>query len=299
MLWSKFDHASRIANMAMRPPYVRRQFSVHLLATTASTSSPITRRRISSHTGSRLCVHSWSSTRLHKSTANIRRKGGWCDKTCVEWSLSQQSFTSFKKLPTPTTVCLRFTAITQKLAEKSQLEIKVQDETWHDVNRKVALTPNKWGMHECQLAATCRQNGSYVLQYSQHWWNPRNGTWHTNSHYIQNIMDQVSVMIQESAANVQETGTGNRNSRTDLNCTAHMLHHVTNGSTGHQQAYQHNQCVAAASRLFGHFHRSTLATNKLMKHQRTVNDSKQLKVIQYCETYYMQRCTIYNKTIFL
>jgi len=169
MLWSKFDHASRIANMAMRPPYVRRQFSVHLLATTASTSSPITRRRISSHTGSRLCVHSWSSARLHKSTANIRRKGGWCDKTCVEWSLSQQSFTSFKKLPTPTTVCLRFTAITQKLAEKSQLEIKVQDETWHDVNRKVALTPNKWGMHECQLAATCRQSGSYVLQYSQHW----------------------------------------------------------------------------------------------------------------------------------
>ena len=36
-------------------PCVHRQFGVLLLATTASTSSPITRRRIGSHTGSRLC----------------------------------------------------------------------------------------------------------------------------------------------------------------------------------------------------------------------------------------------------
>ena len=43
-----------------RPPCVRRQFGVLLLATTASTSSPITRRRIGSHTGSRLCyVQGW------------------------------------------------------------------------------------------------------------------------------------------------------------------------------------------------------------------------------------------------
>ena len=38
-----------------RPPRVRRQFGVLLLATSASTSSPITRRRIGSHTGSRHC----------------------------------------------------------------------------------------------------------------------------------------------------------------------------------------------------------------------------------------------------
>jgi len=38
-----------------RPPCVRRQFGILLLDTTASTSSPITRRRIGSHTGSRLC----------------------------------------------------------------------------------------------------------------------------------------------------------------------------------------------------------------------------------------------------
>jgi len=38
-----------------QPPCVCRQFGVLLLATTASTSSPITRRRIGSHTGSRLC----------------------------------------------------------------------------------------------------------------------------------------------------------------------------------------------------------------------------------------------------
>ena len=38
-----------------RPPCVHRQFGVLLLTTTASTSSPITGRRIGSHTGSRLC----------------------------------------------------------------------------------------------------------------------------------------------------------------------------------------------------------------------------------------------------
>ena len=38
-----------------RLPCVRRQFGVLLLATTASTSSPITQRQIGSHAGSRLC----------------------------------------------------------------------------------------------------------------------------------------------------------------------------------------------------------------------------------------------------
>ena len=38
-----------------RPPCVHRQFGVLLLATTASTSSSITRRRIRNHTGSHLC----------------------------------------------------------------------------------------------------------------------------------------------------------------------------------------------------------------------------------------------------
>ena len=66
-----------------RPPCVRRQFGVLLLATTASTSSPITRRRIGSHTVSRLCyVQGWFSTAIccwpeHQSLLPTSCSGSW------------------------------------------------------------------------------------------------------------------------------------------------------------------------------------------------------------------------------
>ena len=63
-----------------RPPCVHRQFGVLLLATTTSTSSPITRWRIGSHTGSRLC---YVQGRLLQSAV------GRSTKVCYRQSLNQ------------------------------------------------------------------------------------------------------------------------------------------------------------------------------------------------------------------
>jgi len=107
------------------------------------------------------------------------------------------------------------------------------------------------------------------------------------------IQDKVHTIVHDGASNMRETGM--LNNWTDVSCAAHKLHLIVTGALGmdkgsksHSSNASISKCVAAASRLVGHFSHSALACVELDKQQKTMaitgENGKPLKLQQYVKT---------------
>jgi len=100
-----------------------------------------------------------------------------------------------------------------------------------------------------------------------------------------NISDQILAVVHDGASNVKEIVKSNN--WQDIGCAVHKLHHVVSAALGIDKVSNTpvSKCVAAGSRLVGHFSHSALATSELAKRQKAMNAEKPpLKLIQYCKT---------------
>lgn len=102
------------------------------------------------------------------------------------------------------------------------------------------------------------------------------------------IDDKVSVVVHDGASNMKETGQNN-NWR-DVDCANHKLHLAVTGSMGIDKVSNTaiSKCVAAASRLVGHFSHSPLAQMEMEARQLAMgikgDDGKALKLVQHVKT---------------
>jgi len=102
------------------------------------------------------------------------------------------------------------------------------------------------------------------------------------------IDDKISVVVHDGAANMKETGTANN--WMDVDCANHKLHLAVTNSMGIEKVTNNpiSKCVAAASRLVGHFSHSPLAELEMEARQVSMgikgDDGKPLKLIQHVKT---------------
>ena len=99
------------------------------------------------------------------------------------------------------------------------------------------------------------------------------------------ISEQILAVVHDGAANIKEVGKVNE--WTDIGCAAHKLHLVVSAALGIDKVTNTpvSKCVAACSRLVGHFSHSALATSELMKRQKAMDGNKApTKLIQFCKT---------------
>ena len=107
------------------------------------------------------------------------------------------------------------------------------------------------------------------------------------------IEDKVMAIVHDGASNMKEVRA--MNNWTDVGCAAHKLHLVVTSSLGMDKALKSTspsasmpKCVAAASRLVGHFSHSPLATGQLESQQKSMSivgeNGKPLKLIQHVKT---------------
>lgn len=99
------------------------------------------------------------------------------------------------------------------------------------------------------------------------------------------IESKIFACVHDGAANCRDVGS--RNKWTDLHCAAHKLQLCITGGLGLDKVSNHPiaKCVAAASRLVGHFSHSPMAVGELKKRQLSMNpDQRVKKLIQHCKT---------------
>jgi len=102
------------------------------------------------------------------------------------------------------------------------------------------------------------------------------------------IEDKISVVVHDGAANMKETGDANK--WIDVDCANHKLHLAVTSSMGIEKVTNNpiSKCVAAASRLVGHFSHSPLAELEMESRQVSMgikgDDGKPLKLIQHVRT---------------
>ena len=103
-----------------------------------------------------------------------------------------------------------------------------------------------------------------------------------------NIDPKISACVScmhDDAANVKDVG--HRNSWSDVTCVAHKLQLCVQSSMGTDKVTNNPiaECVAAVSRLVGHFAHSPMATAELNKRQVSMSpDSAAKKLVQQCKT---------------
>ena len=102
------------------------------------------------------------------------------------------------------------------------------------------------------------------------------------------IDDKIAVVVHDGAANMKDTG--HANNWMDVDCANHKLHLAVTGSMGIDKTSNNpiSKCVAAASRLVGHFSHSPLASLEMEARQLAMGikseDGKPLKLIQHVRT---------------
>lgn len=180
--------------------------------------------------------------------------------------------------------------------QHNQLKEKIRTDLTRDKATKVTITTDIWTSltNEAYLSVTA----SYISPE----WKMRNpilatvlmGERHTSDYISQclkktteewNISDQILAVVHDGASNVKEVGKSNN--WQDIGCAAHKLHLVVSAALGIDKVSNTpvSKCVAAGSRLVGHFSHSALATSELAKRQKAMNAEKPpLKLIQYCKT---------------
>lgn len=95
-------------------------------------------------------------------------------------------------------------------------------------------------------------------------------------------------VVHDGAANMKETGSNNN--WFDVSCANHKLHLAVTGSMGVNKVIktQLSMCVAAASRLVGHFSHSPLANTEMQARQSSMgisgDNAKPLKLVQHVIT---------------
>ena len=173
--------------------------------------------------------------------------------------------------------------------------MKVKEEMTHNKSTKVTLTTDIW------TSLTNEAYMSVTASYVDPQWRMRTlvlatvimDECHTAEYISQcltkttnewTITDQVMAVVHDGASNIKEVGQ--RNTWKDVGCAAHKLHLVVSAALGIDKVTNTpiSKCVAACSRLVGHFSHSALATSELMKRQRAMEaDKTPRKLIQFCK----------------
>ena len=181
-------------------------------------------------------------------------------------------------------------------AQQERLKSKVKEEMTVNKATKVTLTTDIW------TSLTNEAYLSVTTSYVDPQWRMRTPVLatvimdelHTADYISQclvkttdewTITDQVMAVVHDGASNMREAGQ--RNNWKDIGCAAHKLHLVVSSALGIDKVTYSTiaKCVAACSRLVGHFSHSALATSELMKRQRGMEpDKTPRKLIQFCKT---------------
>ena len=193
------------------------------------------------------------------------------------------------KIPCRQTMTARLDSMQVALSSKLHDQLKTDVESlaittdiWTSVSNEAYLSftasyvDKDWNMRTPVLATTHMTErhtqaviADHLAEIASHW----------------EISEKISACVHDGAANVKDAGA--RNDWHDINCAAHKLQLCINSSMGIDKVTNHpiSKCVAAASRLVGHFGHSPMATGELTKRQHSMFPDKQpLKLIQCCKT---------------
>lgn len=102
------------------------------------------------------------------------------------------------------------------------------------------------------------------------------------------ITNQVTAIVHDNAANIKGVAKIINDKWWDIGCAAHTLQICINHAMGTHTTTNNyiSRTINAASRLVGHFHHSSMATQALFKKQESMGEagSTPLKLIQYGRT---------------